>query len=67
MGSGFCTPAYAARTTRCLLLAGAVWCTVTHAQLVPSFSRIPVPTHDSMERAQRQADSGLRWIKAHAD
>ena len=38
-----------------------------HAQLVPSASAASAPVGDSMERAQRQADNVMRWIKVHSD
>ena len=58
------------KLTRVLVAAG--WCLgsplASQAQLVAPVTPASAPaTSDSMERAQRQADNVLRWIKVHAD
>jgi TonB family protein len=67
MGFGFCTSARAASLMRCGALAFAAFGMAAHAQLVPSVGAASAPATDGMERAQRQADNVMRWIKVHAD
>ncbi len=53
-----------------MVLAGAfamVNTNFAHAQLVPSVSAGAAPAEDAMERAKRQADNVMRWIKVHGD
>lgn len=40
---------------------------VTHAQLVAPAAAASAPAEDPMERAKRQANNVMRWIKVHAD
>ena len=47
-----------------LFLAGA---SVAHGQLVAPAGAASAPTEDPMERAKRQANNVMRWIKVHAD
>lgn len=79
MGFGFCTSVGMTPARRCAVqgIAGIVVMVVmvvmatlgstAHAQLVPSASAASAPVGDSMERAQRQADNVMRWIKVHSD
>lgn len=70
MGSGICTRVKVSKTTRFAMLVMAnlaIWPPTTHAQLVPSTSAASAPAPDAMERAQRQADNVMRWIKVHAE
>lgn len=67
MGLGFCTPAWVAYTVRFTALGIATAGSSAYAQLVPSVSAASAPATNSMERAQRQADNVMRWIKVHAD
>ena len=67
MGPGFCAPSRAMLAAQ-LALCGAAMCTSTaFAQLVPSVGATSAPAVDPMERAQRQADNVMRWIKVHSD
>lgn len=70
MGTGICAPIGVANTLRCALggvVGLAILVSAAHAQLVPSTSAASAPATDAMERAQRQADNVMRWIRVHAD
>lgn len=65
-------PAFRTRTRLVLALQLALWSVAVqtpaaHAQLVPSVGAASAPAVDPMQRAQRQADNVMRWIKVHAD
>lgn len=60
------------RTRLMLALQLALWgvaaqTSAVYAQLVPSVGAASAPAVDPMQRAQRQADNVMRWIKVHAD
>lgn len=69
MGLGFCTSARVAQAMRLAVLTLATAGTTSYAQLVPSTNAASAPgaAVDPMERAKRQADNVMRWIKVHAD
>lgn len=54
-----CSPLFLA-----LFLGGG---SVAHAQLVVPAGAASAPAEDPMERAKRQANNVMRWIKVHAD
>lgn len=67
MGSRFCTPSGVMLAVQLALWGAAVHTSTAFAQLVPSVGAASAPTVDPMERAQRQADNVMRWIKVHSD
>ena len=67
MGTGLRTPAGVMLAVQLALLGAAIQSSTAHAQLVPSVGAASAPAVDPMERAQRQADNVMRWIKVHAD
>lgn len=73
MGFGFCTSIWGPHALRFAALGFAGFAGVAtlgphaYAQLVPSAASASAPVGDSMERAQRQADNVMRWIKVHSD
>jgi TonB family protein len=67
MRSGICTPARVLLVVHLVCGCLTLQISTAHAQLVPSVSGASAPASDSMERAQRQADNVMRWIKVHVD
>lgn len=67
MGIGIGWPVRATRTAQLALLGAALQLPAAYAQLVPSVGAASAPAVDPMERAQRQADNVMRWIKVHAE
>ena len=67
MGLGLRSPHRVMLAVQLVCFAAAIQTSTAHAQLVPSVGAASAPKEDSMERAQRQADNVMRWIKVHAD
>ena len=67
MGIGFRSPTPGVLVLQLALCSAAIQTTAVHAQLVPSVGAASAPAVDPMERAQRQANNVMRWIKVHAD
>ena len=69
MGIGFRAPTSGVLVLvlQLALFSAAIQTTAVHAQLVPSVGAASAPAVNPMERAQRQADNVMRWIKVHAD
>ncbi len=67
IGSKFRTTPRAILAAQIVLWGVAMCSTTAQAQLVPSVSGDSAPEEDGMERAKRQADNVMRWIKVHAD
>jgi TonB family protein len=67
MGTGLRTPTRVMLAVQLALLGAAIQTSTAYAQLVPSVGAASAPAVDPMERAQRQADNVMRWIKVHAD
>ena len=67
MGPGFCTPSRVMLAAQLALWGAAMHTSTALAQLVPSVGAASAPAVDPMERAQRQADNVMRWIKVHSD
>ena len=63
MGPGFCTPSRVMLAAQLALWGAAMHTSTALAQLVPSVGAASAPAVDPMERAQRQADNVMRWIK----
>lgn len=61
------TPAWVLLAVQVICGGLALQTSTARAQLVPSVSAASAPVSDSMERAQRQADNVMRWIKVHVD
>ncbi len=67
MGTGLRTPRRVMLAVQLVGLAAVIQTSTANAQLVPSVTADTAPTETPMERAQRQADNVMRWIKVHAD
>lgn len=67
MGTGLRTPRRVMLAVQLAALAAVIQTSTANAQLVPSVSAETAPTETPMERAQRQSDNVMRWIKVHSD
>ena len=67
MDTGFCTPKRVMLAVQLALWGAGFFTSSVFAQLVPSVGAASAPAAGSMERAQRQADNVMRWIKVQSD
>ena len=67
MDTGFCTPKRVMLAVQLALWGAGFFTSSVLAQLVPSVGAASAPAAGSMERAQRQADNVMRWIKVQSD
>ncbi len=67
IGSKFHTPAKVMLAAQLAFASLVMQTTSVRAQLVPSVNGASTPEEDGMERAKRQADNVMRWIKVHAE